>query len=90
MAYVRVDGDSREALERALKKFSQRVNKEGTLKELRRRDHYLSPSQKRRLKKEEARKRFMKNQKKRNTRDVAGQDAKFVPRAPSQSGSGRG
>jgi len=81
MAYVRVEGDTREALERALKRFSQRVNKEGILKELKKREYYQSPSTKRRNKKAEARKRFMKNMKKRRMREELSDNAKFVRRS---------
>ena len=69
MAYVRVDSDTREGLERALRKFSVKMTKEGIMKELKRREYFQSPSLKKRNKKSEARKRFMKNQKKRRTRD---------------------
>jgi len=78
MAYVRVEGDSREALERALKRFGQKVTREGILKEVKKRESYLSPASKRRLKKAEARKRFMKNMKKRRVREERTDGSKFV------------
>ena len=51
MAYVRVDGDSSAALERALKRFGQKISKEGILKEVKKRESYQSPAEKRRNKK---------------------------------------
>lgn len=80
MAYVRVDGDTREALERALKRFGQKVTREGILKELKKKEFYQSPAVKRRNKKAEARKRYMKNLKKRRIRDEHRDNVKFVPR----------
>lgn len=58
-----------EPIERALKRFSNLVNRDGVLKELRKREYYLSPSAKRRLKKQEALKRYRKNLKKRFMRE---------------------
>jgi small subunit ribosomal protein S21 len=89
MAYVRVNGDSKEALELALKKFGQKVNKEGILKEVKKRDSFVPPSMKRKLKKLEARKRFMKNLKKRRERETMSENSKYVSRNPTQSGGGR-
>jgi small subunit ribosomal protein S21 len=54
----------KEPIERALKRFSVAVAKDGILRELKLRKYYLTENQRRRLKKEEARKRFMKNLKK--------------------------
>lgn len=51
-----------ESLESALKKFKKKVEKEGILLELRKREYYVGPSQKRRLKHERALK--MRNKKK--------------------------
>ena len=84
MAYVRVDGDSSAALERALKRFGQKISKEGILKEVKKRESYQSPAEKRRNKKAEARKRFMKNLKKRRTREEYKENSKFVPRREPQ------
>ena len=70
MAYVKIYGDSsREVVEAAIKKFSQKVAKEGIIREVKKREYYLSPSQKRRMKKADAQKRFMKNMKKRKERE---------------------
>ena len=88
MAYVRVDGDTREALERALKRFGQRVTKEGILKELKKKEFYVPPAVRRRNKKIEARKRFMKNLKKKKAREDYSEGSKFVrtPRGHSSHG----
>jgi small subunit ribosomal protein S21 len=46
-----------ESLENALKRFKRQTAKEGTLAELRKREHYEKPSVKRKKKAEAARKR---------------------------------
>ena len=86
MAYVRVEGDSSAALERALKRFGQKVTKEGILKELKHREFHQSPALKRRNKRAEARKRFMKNMKKRRSREDHNENTKFVRKPPSAPG----
>lgn len=55
MAEIRV-GEN-ESLENALKRFKRQTAKEGTLAELRKREHYEKPSVKRKKKAEAARKR---------------------------------
>lgn len=55
MAEIRV-GEN-ETLESALKRFKRTIAKEGTLAELRKREHYEKPSVKRKKKAEAARKR---------------------------------
>lgn len=55
MAEVRVGKD--ESLESALKRFKRMTAREGTMAELRKREHYEKPSVKRKKKAEAARKR---------------------------------
>lgn len=63
MAYVRVfpKGNSKEdrdqALEQALKAFKRQVDKEGIIKDVRKREEYIPPSVERRNKQKEAIKR---------------------------------
>ncbi|MEK6544580.1 MAG: 30S ribosomal protein S21 [Elusimicrobiota bacterium] len=47
-----------ESLEEALRRFKRECEKEGVLQEIRKREHYLSPSEKRKRKAAEARKRL--------------------------------
>ena len=54
--YVKKD----EALDSALRRFKKEVIKAGILIDLRKHEYYVSPSQKRRLKSEAARKRVKK------------------------------
>lgn len=55
--YIEVHGDTQEALEKAIKEFTRRVKKEGVLNDLRRYEFFVAPSRKRRLKRNEAKKR---------------------------------
>ncbi|WP_041434120.1 30S ribosomal protein S21 [Thermocrinis albus] len=64
MAIV-VVGDN-ESFEKVLKKFKRVVEKEGILTEVRRRQFYEKPSEKRKRKERAARKRIIKALKKRN------------------------
>lgn len=66
MAVVRkIDKNNNElTLEQMLKKFKQQIEKDGDLKLLRRREYYLSKSQKRRLKQKENARRLMKGKSK--------------------------
>lgn len=52
-----------ESLDSALRRFKKEMVKSGTLVELRKREYYVAPSQKRRLKADAARKRAKKNSK---------------------------
>ena len=52
-----------ETLDSALRRFKKEMIKSGTLVELRKREYYVAPSQKRRLKENAARKRAKKNSK---------------------------
>ncbi|ADC89985.1 ribosomal protein S21 [Thermocrinis albus DSM 14484] len=60
-----VVGDN-ESFEKVLKKFKRVVEKEGILTEVRRRQFYEKPSEKRKRKERAARKRIIKALKKRN------------------------
>ena len=58
--------DENESFEKALKKFKRLVEKEGILTEVRRRQFYEKPSEKRKRRERQARKRILKAMKKRN------------------------
>jgi len=58
MPLVRVRED--ESLENALKRFKRKCEKSGVLSELKKRQHYLKPSQKRKIKALAARKKALK------------------------------
>lgn len=53
-----------ETTESMISRFKKQVNKEGTLKELRKHEYYVAPSEKRRRKHEEAVKRLNRKKKK--------------------------
>ena len=50
-----------ESIEEALRRFKHECEKNGILKEIKRREHYLSPSLKRKQKSEEMRRKLRKN-----------------------------
>jgi small subunit ribosomal protein S21 len=58
-----------EPIERLLKRFQNAINKDGVLKELKKREYYIPKSLKKRLKKQECVKRYRKNLKKRLARE---------------------
>ncbi len=58
--------DENESFEKAFKKFKRLVEKEGILTEVRRRQFYEKPSEKRKRRERQARKRILKAMKKRN------------------------
>jgi len=58
--------DENEPFEKALKKFKRLVEKEGILTEVRRRQFYEKPSEKRKRRERQARKRILKAMKKRS------------------------
>lgn len=58
MPLVRVRED--ESLENALRRFKRKCEKSGVLSELKKRQHYLKPSQKRKIKALAARKKALK------------------------------
>lgn len=64
MVFV-VVGDN-EPFEKAFKKFKRLVEKEGILTEVRRRQFYEKPSEKKKRRERQARKRIVKAMKKRN------------------------
>ncbi len=64
MVFVIVDEN--EPFEKALKKFKRLVEKEGILTEVRRRQFYEKPSEKKKRRERQARKRILKAMKKRN------------------------
>ena len=49
-----------ESLEEALRRFKRQVNKAGTLQEAKKREYYLKPGLKRKLKSEQARRKNRK------------------------------
>lgn len=53
----RIDLKENEPLERALRRFKRKLEREGVLKQLRARKHYEKPSEKKRRKRRDARKR---------------------------------
>jgi small subunit ribosomal protein S21 len=58
--------DENEPFEKAFKKFKRLVEKEGILTEVRRRQFYEKPSEKKKRRERQARKRILKAMKKRN------------------------
>jgi len=58
--------EENEPFEKALKKFKRIVEKEGILTEVRRRQFYEKPSEKRKRRERQARKRIIKAMKKKN------------------------
>lgn len=60
MAKVEVGG--RDSIEKALRKFKSQIKREGIIDELRKREFYEKPSQKRRKRKELARRRELRRQ----------------------------
>ena len=64
MVFVRVRDN--ESLDDALKRFKRECEKNGILKEIRRREAYVPPSVKRRIKSEEARRKMRRVKRRRN------------------------
>jgi small subunit ribosomal protein S21 len=58
--------DENEPFEKAFKRFKRLVEKEGILTEVRRRQFYEKPSEKKKRRERQARKRILKAMKKRN------------------------
>jgi len=58
--------DENEPFEKAFKKFKRLVEKEGILTEVRRRQFYEKPSEKKKRRERQARKRILKAMKRRN------------------------
>jgi len=63
MVFVKVR--DAEHLEEALKKFKRECEKNGILKEIKRRENYMPPSVKRKLKSQEAQRRMRRTKRKR-------------------------
>jgi small subunit ribosomal protein S21 len=55
--YVEVRGNDNVAFDKALAEFKRRMKRSGIMEDLRRHDHYVKPSVRRRLKRAEAHKR---------------------------------
>lgn len=60
---IRVHVRDGEPIERALKRFKRKVEQSGVLKEVRKREHYLKPSVKKKLKARAAEARARKREK---------------------------
>ncbi|MBI4802195.1 MAG: 30S ribosomal protein S21 [Elusimicrobia bacterium] len=59
MVFIKLRNE--ESIEEALRRFKHECEKNGILKEIKRREYYLSPSLKRKLKSEEMRRKLRKN-----------------------------
>jgi small subunit ribosomal protein S21 len=66
MAYVEIrgDGKQKDELEIALQKFKKQIKKSNLMQELRRREHYISPSAKKKLRRNESIKRVKREARK--------------------------
>lgn len=65
--YVKVMGPTEADFTRALKIFNKKVKEAGIIQEIHRRKEYVKPSLKRRLKREEAKKRRIRERNRINT-----------------------
>ena len=64
MVFVKVrDGES---IEEALRRFKRECERNGILKEIKRREHYLAPSLRRKLKQQEARRKARRQRRRRD------------------------
>ncbi len=59
---AKVEVRKEESIDKALRKFKSKIRKEGILEEMKRREFYEKPSQKRRREKAQARKRELRRQ----------------------------
>ena len=59
-----------EGVEELIRRFKKKVTNEGILTELRKREYYLSPSEKRKEKSKQAQKKHRKNQSKQQVTDI--------------------
>ena len=57
-----------EPIEDAVRRFKRECERNGILKEIRRRKHYMPPSMKKKLKLQELRRKLRRNRKRRTTR----------------------
>jgi ribosomal protein S21 len=62
--YVEVRGESKDDLERALKIFSKMIKKNEIINEVKKREFYVTPSKKRILKRQEAKRRKIRDARK--------------------------
>lgn len=62
--YVQVNGDSKDDFERALKVFSKMVKKNDIINEVKKREFYVTPSKKRILKRQESKRRKIRDARK--------------------------
>lgn len=62
--YVEVRGESKEDFERALKVFSKMVKKNDIINEVKKREFYVTPSKKRILKRQESKRRKIRDARK--------------------------
>jgi ribosomal protein S21 len=67
--YVEVRGDSRDDLDRAIKAFSKMVKKNDIINEVKRREFYVTPSKKRILKRQESKRRKIRDERKSQKRN---------------------
>jgi ribosomal protein S21 len=62
--YVEVRGDSRDDLDRAIKAFSKMVKKNDIINEVKKREFFVAPSKKRILKRQESKRRKIRDARK--------------------------
>jgi ribosomal protein S21 len=62
--YVEVRGESKDDFERALKAFSKMVKKNDIINEVKKREFYVTPSKKRILKRQESKRRKIRDARK--------------------------
>jgi ribosomal protein S21 len=67
--YVEVRGDSKDDLDRAIKVFSKMVKKNDIINEVKRREFYVTPSKKRILKRQESKRRKIRDERKSQKRN---------------------
>jgi ribosomal protein S21 len=67
--YVEVRGDSKDDLERAIKVFSKMVKKNDIINEVKKREFYVTPSKKRILKRQESKRRRIRDARKSQKRN---------------------
>lgn len=59
---AKIEVRKEESIDKALRKFKSKIRKEGILEEMKRREHYEKPSQRRRREKAQAVKRELRRQ----------------------------
>ncbi|MEK7656755.1 MAG: 30S ribosomal protein S21 [Elusimicrobiota bacterium] len=68
MVFVKVRDN--ESIEEALRRFKRECERNGILKEIKRREHYLTPSVKRKLKQQETLRKLRRLRRKRSARSA--------------------